>query len=498
MFESAELGHRIDKDVYERELPALRKALLDAQYENLRAARFPVVLVIGGVDGAGKGETVNALLEWMDPRHIAAHAFGPPTDEESARAPMWRFWRALPPRGRIGILFGSWYTAPIVERVFKRISGDELDRRLGEIERFERMLADEGALIIKLWFHLGKKQQKRRLEELASSPRTSWRVTQDDWDKFAHYDRFARVSERALRQTSLAHAPWIVIEGGDARYRSLTAGRALLGAMRQRLDAAPNAGSRAPTGPAPAPLPAAPVDGVRLVDRIDLTQKLDKDSYEDQREKLERKLNLLLRRKRFLSRHSVVAVFEGADAAGKGGSIRRITHALDARQYRVIPVAAPTEEERAQPYLWRFWRHMPAYGSVTLFDRSWYGRVLVERVEGLIPAADWQRAYAEINDFESDLAGHGVVVVKFWLQISPEEQLRRFQEREQIGFKNFKITPDDWRNRDKWDAYRVAMSDMVERTSTELAPWTLVSAEDKRFARITVLRTLCDRIEAEL
>ena len=190
--------------------------------------------------------------------------------------------------------------------------------------------------------------------------------------------------------------------------------------------------------------------------------------------------------------------FEGADAAGKGGAIRRVSGALDARQYLIVPVAAPTDEERAHPYLWRFWRNIPSLGGITIFDRSWYGRVLVERVEKLCAPADWMRAYDEINQFEEQLTKGGAIVVKFWLQISKEEQLKRFRERQRTAFKQFKITTEDWRNRKKWDAYERAVCDMVDRTSTELAPWTLVEAEDKRYARVKILKTIVERIERAL
>jgi polyphosphate kinase 2 (PPK2 family) len=194
----------------------------------------------------------------------------------------------------------------------------------------------------------------------------------------------------------------------------------------------------------------------------------------------------------------VIAVFEGMDAAGKGGAVRRITQAIDARLCSIIPIAAPSEEERAQPYLWRFWRNLPRRGRFAIFDRSWYGRVLVERVEGYCSEADWNRAYGEINDFEEQIVGSGGIVVKFWLSISQEEQLRRFQERQDSPFKRFKITEDDWRNRSKWGFYETAICAMLDRTSTEIAPWTLVASEDKYFGRIKILRTLCQRIEESL
>jgi polyphosphate:AMP phosphotransferase len=490
MFESAEVGHAVDKARYAREEPKLREALLDAQFELAQSAKFPVLILIGGVDGAGKGETVNLLNEWMDPRQIQTVAFGPPSDEEAERPDMWRFWRALPPKGKIGILFGSWYTQPIVDRVMGDSDDFDLQHAIDRITRFETMLFEEGTLILKFWFHLSKEQQRKRLKALEKDPATRWRVTKLDWERFAIYDRFREISERTLRETSTGQAPWIVVEGTDPRYRSLTVGNVILEALKRRL-AEPQAGqdvSRA--------APLVPVmDNLKLVRDLDLGQKLAKPEYEKQLEKYQGALNLACRKRKFAKR-SLILAFEGSDAAGKGGTIRRVTSALDARQYSIVPIAAPTEEERAQPYLWRFWRHVPRLGRVVIFDRTWYGRVLVERVEGFCPEADWMRAYSEINDFEEQLAERGAIVCKFWLQISQNMQLRRFKEREKTAFKRFKITEEDWRNREKWGLYEAAVADMVDRTSTEIAPWTLVEAEDKYFARIKVLRTIVERLEA--
>jgi polyphosphate:AMP phosphotransferase len=497
MFESAELGHTVTKEDYEKREPALRQALLKAQYEVLRAASFPVIVVIGGVDGAGKGETVNLFNEWMDPRHIVTRAFGEPSDEEAERAPMWRFWRALPPKGRIGILFGSWYTAPILDRVMRRTGSARMLQSIEEIRHFERMLVAEGALVRKFWFHLSKAAQAKRLKALEKDSKTRWRVTATDWERFKHYDRFRRVSEEALRETSTGEAPWTVIEGTDPRYRSLAAGEALLEALRARLAAScPAPASRRPVRAVPAPAHRGG-ESRNVINALDYSATLARAAYERKLEKYQGRLNLLTRDPRFRDR-SLIVVFEGQDAAGKGSGIRRITAALDARHYQVIPIAAPTDEERAQPYLWRFWRQLPRQGRVTLFDRSWYGRVLVERVEGFCAAADWMRAYHEINDFEEQVARHGAILVKFWVAITKDEQLRRFREREKIAFKQFKITPEDWRNRKKWDAYAEAVCDMVERTSTSVAPWHLIPANDKLHARIAMLKVLCARLQAAL
>ncbi|WP_448682306.1 polyphosphate:AMP phosphotransferase [Pseudomonas nicosulfuronedens] len=490
MFESAEIGHSIDKETYEKEVAVLREALLEAQYELKQQARFPVIVLINGIEGAGKGETVKLLNEWMDPRLIRVESFLLPTDEELSRPPQWRFWRRLPPKGTTGIFFGNWYSQMLYARVIGEIKDSQLDGLINDAERFERMYSDEGALIFKFWFHLSKKQLKERLKALENDPTRSWQLSEIDWKQNEVYDKFVRYGERVLRRTSRDYAPWYVVEGSDERYRSLTVGRTIL----ESLQAALKRKDRPTPQPHAAPLVSS-LDNKGLLDALDLSLSLDKDQYKEQLAKEQARLATLMRDKRFRS-HSLIAVFEGNDAAGKGGAIRRVTDALDPRQYRIVPIAAPTEEERAQPYLWRFWRHIPARRQFTIFDRSWYGRVLVERVEGFASDADWLRAYAEINDFEEQLANYNIVVVKFWLSIDQETQLERFKERESIAFKRFKITEEDWRNRDKWDLYVDAVGDMVDRTSTEIAPWTLVEANDKRFARVKVLKTINDALEA--
>jgi polyphosphate:AMP phosphotransferase len=491
MFESAELGHKIDKESYKKEVPALRAALQDAQYDLKENGKIPVVVLVSGQDGAGKGETINILYEWMDPRFISTLAFSTPTDEERERPFMWRYWRALPPKGRIGVFAGSWYSSPIHDRLEGSMSKSGMDARIDQINRFEAMLVNEGALVLKFWFHLTKEGQKRRLKVLEKDPKTAWRVTKWNWDRLKTYDKLQDVVGHVLRMTNSPWAPWIIVEGEDDRYRSLTTGKILLAAIRDRLA---NAGKQ--TTPVAPPM-RVNIDGRNVLSELNLKHKLSEKDYDVQLAKWQAKLSELVRDPRFKGR-SMVCAFEGADAAGKGGAIRRIAASMDARDYQIIPVAAPTEEERAQPYLWRFWRHMPRNGRVAIFDRTWYGRVLVERVEGFCGDADWLRAYSEINDFEHDLADAGVIVVKFWLQISQEEQLRRFKEREKIEFKRFKITEEDWRNREKWDAYQEAICDMVDRTSTGIAPWTLIEANDKGYARVKILRTICERLESEL
>ncbi|MEP7207050.1 MAG: polyphosphate:AMP phosphotransferase [Casimicrobiaceae bacterium] len=491
MLESAEVGHRITKDAYRAEEPRLRESLLNAQFDLAQRGCGPVLVILSGVGGGGRTETAHELTGWMDPRHLRVVAFGDPACEEKVRPRQWRYWRNLPPTGRIAIFMDGWYSGLVDARLGGRCSAKDTELGLQGIRQFEQMLASEGIVLLKFWIHLSRASQKTRLAQLTADPRTQWRVRPEDRRFQQRYRKAREISEALLRETSTATAPWCVVEGTDERYRNLTIGKVLLDTLVRALH------RDAPASPmttAASPAPTV-VDNTRLLRTLDLGQKLSEAVYERELARWQGRLDALTRHRHFAKR-ALVAVFEGVDAAGKGGAIRRITGALDPRCYVVVPIAAPTDEELAHPYLWRFWRHVPARGGVTIFDRSWYGRVLVERVEGLAPPGDWLRAYDEINQFEEALADAGIVVVKFWMQISKEEQLRRFRAREKTPHKQFKITADDWRNRKKWPAYEKAVADMVDRTSTEVAPWVLVEGEDKRHARVKVLKTLVTRLEA--
>jgi polyphosphate:AMP phosphotransferase len=428
----------------------------------------------------------------MDARGIQTHAFGQPSDEERERPRHWRYWRLLPPKGRMGIFFGSWYTEPILARVFGKTTDADLDLSLNNIVALERMLSQENVLVLKFWMHLSKAAQKKRLKALEADKQTRWRVSKQDWKFFKKYGRFRDVSEHAVRKTNTGEAPWRIINAADTHHRALEVTGTLLAELRRRLDISAAKPKTARTPP-PLPKPAA----VNIINSLDFGAELSDKDYKKQLAKHTARLGRLARHL-YDENRSLIAVFEGPDAAGKGGAIRRLTGAMDARNYQVISVAAPTEEERARPYLWRFWRHLPRLGRVTIFDRSWYGRVLVERIEGFCSQAEWQRAYAEINSFEEQIARFGVAVVKFWLAISAGEQLRRFKDRQTTPYKQYKLTEEDWRNRAKWGAYEAAACDMVEKTSTELAPWILVEANDKQHARVKVVKSVCETIERAL
>lgn len=489
MFELAELKSPVSKAEYVAALPDLRIRLLELQAQ-IESAGLPVIVVVAGVDASGKGDLLHVLNDWLDPRYMQTTAYGEPSDEERERPAHWRYWLALPERGRIGLQVVGWYGPPMADRLYERLGNAGLDAELARINRFEKALIDDGALIIKFWLHLSKKQQRRRIEKLAENPETSWRVTDVDRKHLKLYDRFVEIAERALRETSTPDAPWLILNGYDTQYRRLTVARHLIDRIGNRLTVQEVA------RPLPIAVPRPPTAS-SLLGSLDLSKILEREAYQQEKARLQGLISQLTRRLRAAKRSSIL-VFEGWDAAGKGGVIRRITPALDARNYRVIPIAAPTDEEKAHHYLWRFWRHLPRAGKVTIYDRSWYGRVLVERVEGFASFQEWMRAYTEINDFEEDLTNHGIVLLKFWLHISKDEQHRRFEERKLTAYKRFKMTEEDYRNREKWDLYEAAVDEMVTRTSTEYAPWHLIPANDKYQARVDVLRLSCTAYEKAL
>ena len=464
-----------------------------------RGSGFSGHRAVRGRRRRGQGETVNLLTEWLDPRRIVTHAYDRLTEEEGQRPEFWRYWRDLPGRGRLGLFLSAWYSAPLLDRAYGRIGPSALDRRLARIAAFERTLADDGALILKFWMHLDREAQQKRLEALQKHPRDHWRISQWDWRNWHRYDEFNDAAEHIITSTSTAEAPWLVIDGRHARYRSLT----VLGMLRRALEARlaglppPDAGFRARAPVASPAVVGATVREVKPLATIDHSKTVGRKAYEKSMARLRADLYWLAAQN-LLHGLSVVLVFEGWDAGGKGGAIRRMVSALDARSYRVHQVSAPSDEERAHHYLWRFWRRLPEAGQVAVFDRSWYGRLLVERVESFATEPEWRRAYAEIRDFEEQIISHGTLLMKFWLHIDKDEQERRFLARKENPYKSWKLTEEDWRNRAKWEAYEDAANDMIANTSTPEAPWTLVPGNNKRHARLEVLRTLCTALQSRL
>ena len=490
MFEALETGKSINGSDFAKLRDALRPQLIQAQLA-LAKANYSVIMVIAGFDGAGKGALVHRINEWMDPRYIETNAFWQHSDEEQSRPRYWRYWRHMPPKGQIGIMMNSWYHACGYDGLSDSLSDEELALELQEIETFERMLTDDGTLLIKVWLHVSRDRQRMQLREEAPLKMQNPRVPADSDAWWDNYPRALEVSAQLITATDSRHSPWHLVESDNPNYRDITVAQIIVDAM---------AGHAARLAATPTEQPAL-IDHRKgqptVLDKVDLTQVLERDEYKVKLRKQQDKLQDLAWELNAQQR-SVVAVFEGWDAAGKGSAIRRVTQAIDPRLYKLVQYAAPSDEERAQHYLWRFWRNLQRDGRSTLFDRSWYGRVLVERVEGFARPDEWQRAYNEINLFEKQLVDHGNIVVKFWIHISPDEQLARFEARENELHKQHKITDEDWRNREKWEDYALAVEDMVAHTSTRYAPWTLVAGNDKKCARVEILETLCGTIKKAL
>lgn len=492
MFEAAEVGNSVAKAEYEARAPQLRVDLINAQYD-LKSAAFPVVVVLTGDDRGGVNETLNVLHEWMDARYMPTHAFRPPSEEERERPRFWRYWRVLPRKGAMALFVDDWSTSLVVDRFAHRLSEAAYLREIEHVERFEQQLVDDGALLLKFWIHLSRKERKKRLERAKQDDGAALRVDALDRQVHDHHDAMVPVAEHLIRRTSSGAAPWQVVEGSDPHYRDLAVAEGILTALRARLAA----GAIPPAPAAPVVVSVDPDPHSSVLGSVDLSQTLAYDAYKPKLLDLQVRLRKRARKARKQDLSAVV-VFEGWDAAGKGGAIRRITRSLDARDYRVVPISAPSAEEKAHHYLWRFWKHLPRDGEIVLFDRSWYGRVLVERVEGFAQPHEWRRAYAEINDFEDQMIASGTALLKFWLHLDPDEQLRRFEAREKTDYKKYKIGAEDYRNRRNWDAYVAAVDEMVARTSSSSAPWHLVPANDKRFARVAVLEAVCEALERQL
>jgi len=495
MLDTVDLDRELDRATYERNFRPLRDQL-SALQRSLFEAKVPVLLVVEGWDAAGKGDTIEKVLGRVDPRGYEVHVTRAPTEEELLRPYLWRFWNRLPERGTIGIFDRSWYRRVLGERVDGDAPRRVWEPAFEELNTFERMLHDDGALIVKVFLHLGKAEQRRRLQRLERSEYESWRVTRGDWRAHARYARYARAVDEMLERTSTAWAPWTVVPATDKRYRRVRVFETLVEAMTRALE------RRHQERDATQAAKARPPKRARkllhsVLDDVDLGKKLAVPRYEAQLKAYQARLREL----EFAcheARVPVVVAYEGWDAAGKGGNIKRLVGALDPRGYQVIPIAAPKGDEATHHYLWRFWRKLPKAGHLAVFDRTWYGRVLVERVEGFCAESEWRRAYQEIIEFERSLVGAGTVLVKFWLHVSRAEQLRRFKERQKDPARRYKITDEDWRNREKFDLYHQAVHDMVSQTSTASAPWTIVEAEDKLWARIRCLKTVVDAIERRL
>jgi polyphosphate kinase 2 (PPK2 family) len=499
MLETVDLDLELDRATYDRVFRPLRDRLALLQREVFEAG-IPVVVVFEGWDAAGKGDCIEKLVGRIDPRGYEVHFIGAPSEDEFLRPYLWRFWRRIPARGGIGIFDRSWYRRVLSERVDREAPRPVWQRSFDEISQFERMLADDGALIVKFWLHISRAEQRRRLKRMERSDYESFRVTAGDWMAHRKYRRYLEAAEEMLERTSTPWAAWTVVAATDRRYARVKVFETLAEAMQRALDARSATSGRGEARPKKGPprrRAAASALARTVLDEADLSKKLAPREYEEEMDRWQKRLREL-EFQCHERRVPVIVVYEGWDAAGKGGNIRRVIGGMDPRGYTVIPISAPKGADAAHHYLWRFWNSIPKAGHIAIFDRSWYGRVLVERVEGLCGEDAWRRAYHEINEFERSLHHAGAVLVKLWLHISRATQLQRFRERERTASKRYKITEEDWRNRARWREYLVAVHDMITQTSTSYAPWTVVEAEDKSWARVRGARVLAEAMAERL
>ena len=490
MLELLNLSQRVKKTEYKKEKDALELKLAELQ-RTAHERGIPLLIIFEGWDAAGKGTLINELILPLDPRGFKVHSSLRPTAEEQLYPFLWRFWNRIPQYGQIAVLDRSWYCRLLDERIEQKTKKSVVDQTFRDVTAFERQLSDDGAIIIKFFLHISRDEQKKRLKKLMKNPATAWRVTEDDRRRHRRYKSYFKAIEDMLAASDTGFAPWTVVEAHDRRFATLKIFRTVIERIERKLTQKP---AKPGTVPENNSLGAAPAS---IISRLDLSQTMERAKYRRQLKAKQKHLREL-EHKLYMQRIPLIIVYEGCDAAGKGGNIRRLTANLDPRGYEVVPIAAPNDIEKRHHYLWRFWTRMPKAGHITVFDRSWYGRVMVERVEGFCSTAEWRRAYREINEMEAHLAHFGAAIVKFWLQIDQKEQLKRFKARQRLKHKQWKITDEDWRNREKWDDYEHAVEEMLLRTSTPHAPWTIIESNCKWFARIKALDTVIHAIETHL
>lgn len=504
MLEKVDLTKKMSKEEFKQKMPELEQKIGRLQRQ-CRDLNIPVMVVFEGFGASGKGVQIGRLIQSLDPRGFKVFVIQKETEEERMHPFLWRFWMKTPARGRISIYDGSWYRKVLIDRFEKRTKKKEIPKIYQSICSFEKQLTDDGNVIIKLFLDISKKEQKKRFKKLLENKETAWRVTKGDLERNQKYEIYQSYIEDMLQQTDTDYASWNIIEATDKRFATVKIYTTVIKAMEEQVRRAlkeqalkesekvtekndKSAGSITEADETAKDLQQS------VLAKADLTLSCTKEEYKRKLKKLQDKLELL-HGELYRRRIPVVLGFEGWDAGGKGGAIKRLTEKMDPRGYVVNPTASPNDIEKSHHYLWRFWKSMPKDGHIAIFDRTWYGRVMVERIEGFCTKQEWQRAYKEMNDMEKDLADAGAIVIKFWLQIDKDEQERRFKARQEDPEKQWKITDEDWRNREKWEQYEEAVNEMLIRTSTEYAPWVVVEGNDKYYARIKVLENVVSAIE---
>lgn len=464
---------------------------LSQQQMKLKEKRLPVLVLIEGWGAAGKGSAIGQIIKNIDPRFFKVFSMpSTPTEEERRRPFLYRFFEKIPEAGKFTFLDSGWMDQIIKERLDGKLDDKAYAQRVDSVKRFERGLTDNGYLVLKFFFHISKKEQESRIEALLSEKDTAWRVSEGDLWQNRHYDKCLEAFDRYLDDTNTPSAPWYIVDSKSKKFAELQVMETLCMGIETALH---NESLAVPLLQNAFPLIKMP----KLRDVPLEGKTLDEEEYKKELKELQAKLGQLHNRL-YRKRVPVIIAYEGWDAAGKGGNIKRLTGALDPRGFEVHPIASPEPHEKARHYLWRFWTRLPKDGHIAIFDRTWYGRVMVERLEGFCSENDWQRAYYEMNEFEQELHNWGAVILKFWVQIDKDTQLARFTERQNTPSKQWKITDEDWRNREKWDLYEQAVDEMLQKTSTTYAPWHILESVDKKYARIKALHIVIDALEKAL
>lgn len=550
MLEQVDLSAKMSKEEYKPLHDELIAKLVVLQQE-ARKKGVGVVALFEGWNGAGKGSRIGDLVYELDARATHMHVLSNFDEEGAARFRdmgsgvtgfeplMQEFWQALGPRGDMTLYERGWYTAAARRLVYTDSEANHaahLQAYRRAVSEFERQLSADGYVVLKFFVHISKDVQKKRLKGLHDNPDTAWRVSDEELATVKDYDEIYARYDELLRNTDFDFARWTMVNGEDKRSANITIAKALVRALERALASGPDAAAEAAAAKAAAnsagaldqadPRDRTPEETERVMAAaraqaaeqaeeaplhsrfiivknpprladIDHTLALTREEYQEAL-KREQKRFAELELKMYLARVPLMVLYEGDDAAGKGGNIKRVAQAIDPRAYTIFPSPAPTKVELAHPHLWRYWTRLPRAGHVGIYDRSWYGRVLVERVEGFASPAEWSRAYDEINEFEGELEAWGALLLKFWVAVSPEEQLNRFNDRQNNPDKQWKITPEDWRNRDKHPQYDAAVDDMFRLTSTPYAPWRILESTNKYYARVKALKIINDELEKRL
>ena len=482
-------GETPEKEELKQQLDAARKKLYDLQMK-IKEHKLPVLVLFEGWSAAGKGSMIGKVIKNIDPRFFKVATMSAPSEEELRRPFLYRYMCQIPEQGKFTFLDSGWMEQTTQEVLRKELTGEDYEKRIESIRRFERQLTDNGYLVLKFFMQIDKEEQKFRMDKLCSSQDTRWRVSEFDKCQQEHYRKCEKVYDRYLKDTNASTSPWYIIDARDKKWAELQVMDTLVSSIEVALQ---NQSHSVPILQNIFPLVKMP----KLAD-VELAGKtIDDEEYEKELKKLQSKLSELHNRL-YRKRIPVIITYEGWDAAGKGGNIKRITGALDPRGYEVHPIASPEPHEKARHYLWRFWTRLPKDGHIAIFDRTWYGRVMVERLEGFCSENDWKRAYNEMNEFEKELSDWGAVIIKFWVQIDKDTQLARFNDRQNNPEKQWKITDEDWRNREKWDQYEEAVNEMLKKTSTAYAPWHILESVDKKYARIKALKIVIKELEKAL